>query len=268
MAAPRTMAAPPGHVVVLQGGLNNMLMHVAQRLHEGCFDPKVYRLNSGHMFVADASRKRSHRLDEIFELADLFVASNRSCVTPFLTINRRWWTRRAHVEQLRRVYARLRLSDRLRRHVVHYATVVHVRMERDWVDRAQMCRRRGHCVDVDEIAAQVRDPAAAVAISTANTAPRALSRLARRWRTILPTLPHLSYTENAAVQMMTAVEADVFWGNAFSTFSIGVSQVRAARHRKPSFAYNCADASGADASGAGAFRCATPTTRHMKTQPF
>lgn len=211
-------------------------MHLAQTVAEKCYNPKVLFLNSGNMFI-NKHPKDFHVLTDVFTLPTIPVY-NTTCSKHFTRINRHWYKNKKYTKSLKLIYENLKLSPRLQSFVHHYNTVVHIRAENDWVDVARMCYRKHHCYTIEDIYSKIKDPSAVVAICTRNSKTDTITKINRYFETILPTIDHLSYAENAAVHMLSAVNSMYFWGNWFSTFSKGVAHMRSARGLNSSF-YNC-----------------------------
>lgn len=213
-----------------------MIMHLAQTIADECYNPNVLFFNSGNMFVHNHP-KEFHVLTDIFTLPNIPIY-NTTCSNPFTRINKHWYKNERYTTSLRLIYENIQLSPRLESFVHQYRTVVHIRAEKDWVHVARMCSRKHHCYTIDDIYTKVKDPTAAVAICTKNSKTNTIAEIHRHFKTILPTIDQLSYTENSAVQMLTAVHSNHFWGNWFSTFSKGVAHMRLARGLNTYF-YNC-----------------------------
>lgn len=223
---------------ILPGGLNNMIMHMAQRLSEQCFDPESTYLNSGRS-IDRSSPNTPHLFSEIFHLNSDLHHKTADCVARLVPINRNWYRRTRYTDALKYLYKNLELTDRLKPFVQVHRTIVHIRTERDWVDIARMCDRPGYCRTIQDIATKVNDANAVVAIATRNTHRKYLRRIRHHFPGgLLKVQENLTYTENAAIHMFSAVHAHTFWGNAFSTFTRGVATIRSFRNLR-SLAYNC-----------------------------
>ncbi len=274
--------------MVLPGGINNALMHLSQWISDSCWpDLDRVQINSGLGFGRAASlgsRPPSHPLSAIFRVDKLKEVTawrrkevadgrggakcgvhNASWVeNPRLVgINERWYLERRYAEVLSRVYAALAPSPPIAKRVRdfrkaaglrpfdqdHPWACVHLRLERDWTQIANMCaRKRGrYCWYPADVKPQLERSGDAgrplvIALSRANTDAKTLQLVDAAFpkASFIPEPPALSYTERAAVHMFVAAEAPVFWGNSFSTFSRGIAMVRAA-HGQRSSAYDCAD---------------------------
>ena len=246
--------------ILLCGGLNNMLMQVAHFIGMDCFDESNLWLNSGHDLLTHNGRIKlvtarlqrrhlmaPHRFNDIFTLSTPFRPSTTCTHRDQSRISPQWYRDPSHLAGLRALYARLRIAPRLERYVARALdaassqTVVHLRLEQDWVNIANMCARTDakRCWSPEDVAQKVNDTSAKVIIAADNTERDVLRSIRRLFGGgIVPAHANLSYTENAAVHMMVAVRAQTFWGNSFSTLSRGVAQIRAL-HGRTSFAYDC-----------------------------
>lgn len=221
----------------LPGGLNNMLMHLAQlQVDYGSIPTNCIYLNNGDQFGVHANSKM-HAIQDIFTWKTYDV--ERCHKYKLLKINANWYGNKQYNNQLNTIYKHLKLAPRLLQYAKKIHTVVHMRLEHDWVHIARMCiRRPRHCWWPREVFQKVNDSSASVVIAQHNTDKQTIKNI-KKFFTIIPNHPELSYTENTAVHMAIAANANYFWGNSFSTFSRGVAQMRQVRN-KTSFAYDCA----------------------------
>lgn len=213
-----------------------MIMHLAQTISDECYNPNSLFFNSGNMFV-NRHPKDFHALAEIFNIPNIPIY-NTTCSKSFTQINRHWYKNKKYTKNLQLIYENIELSPRLQAFVRNYKTVVHIRAENDWVHVAKMCARKHHCYSIEDIFSKIGDSRVAVAISSKNARNNIVRTINHYFDMIMPSIDNFSYTENAAIHMLSAVNSIYFWGNWFSTFSKGVANMRRARGLN-SFFYNC-----------------------------
>ena len=164
-----------------------------------------------------------HRFNDIFTLSTPFRPSTTCTHRDQSRISPQWYRDPSHLAGLRALYARLRIAPRLERYVARALdaassqTVVHLRLEQDWVNIANMCARTDakRCWSPEDVAQKVNDTSAKVIIAADNTDRDVLRSIRRLFGGgIVPAHANLSYTENAAVHMMAVVRAQTFWGNS------------------------------------------------------
>ena len=216
-----------------------MLMHLAQlQVDYVNISTNCIYFNNGNQFEI-----HKHKTNEMHQIQDIFMWTTdtiQHCPKyKLVRINADWYKNEKYNKELRRIYERLQLSPKLEKYAENLPTVVHMRLENDWVHIARMCNRKPkHCWWPREVYVKVQDLNAHVVIAQKNTDPLILEEI-RRLFVLAKNYPELSYTENTAVHMLIAANANRFWGNSFSTFSRGVAQIRQS-HNKTSFAYDCA----------------------------
>lgn len=222
---------------VIPGGLNNMIMHMAQRVSEQCFNPNKTSLNSGKNIDRN-SPYTTHMFREIFHLK-VNPTVTVQCTAKLVQINKKWYRNKSYINALNYLYNNLELADRLKPFLQIHRTIVHLRTEKDWVNIARMCERPGYCISIPKIAAKVNNIDAVVAIASNNTKRKYLQQIRHHFKGgLLKTQNHLTYTENAAIHMFSSVDAHTFWGNVFSTFTRGVAMIRSHRNLR-TLTYNC-----------------------------
>jgi hypothetical protein len=252
------------------GGLNNMIMNVAQLTSDTCMRgerPKevlvLPRFTTGKNFFKKRGEKYNNESMPFGELFDAhhFMRQMRPCrFAESVPEGARWryvnvvgisktWN---YGHMLPRVYNALRagptvapiLARSLRRVEegagLHWSAV-HLRIESDWMFLAQFCVLQRYtprrCFTPTEVA-QITQDARARAKSTGTlllyatdlvspAGPVVKPRAYREPTVKLPKLANASYTVRAAVEMFMAAQAPAgFYGNAYSTFSRGVSLLR------------------------------------------
>jgi hypothetical protein len=206
------------------GGLNNIMMNIAEMITMQCFHPATTWLNDGRQFHQPTKARGWVKFHSIFSLTKPF-SYRRKCQTTLTPINTNWNKNTTRVDTLIELYARLRP----RFAVPTYDTIVHLRLERDWIVFARMCQRFDHCIFPRAVASKVANATrAAVVIAAKNTQPQLVREIRRYFGSIVQPTNH-SYTHNTALQFFIGVHARVFWGNSHSTFSRGVAMTRSTR---------------------------------------
>ena len=118
-----------------------------------------------------------HRFNDIFTLSTPFRPSTTCTHRDQSRISPQWYRDPSHLAGLRALYARLRIAPRLERYVARALdaassqTVVHLRLEQDWVNIANMCARTDakRCWSPEDVAQKVNDTSAKVIIAADNT---------------------------------------------------------------------------------------------------
>lgn len=250
----------------LGGGLNNLIMNLAQILHDSCRRGSVLvlpNITTGWRFFSKKSQPPL-RFGELFD-EQLFIKRVRPClaaasmpanasfrVSEVKPVVINW----PYARTLPRVYAALRPNARLRA-IIHQLetsaivsagprwTGVHLRIERDWWDETDFCRRglyqQKRCYLPSEAALVTREhrkslnSTGTVLFYAANNVPTRGPRVdftefgAHTTKVALP--EGLHYTMRATVEFFLAARAKAgFYGNSFSTFTRGVSLLRRLRH--------------------------------------
>lgn len=241
-------------VTPLGGGLNNMLMNVAQLLDGSCTTsaalvlPRLHSHRFGELFDVARFAKRVHPCKVVEELPAGAVAMNVS----LHPVNGFWPYRRA----IPAIYRALQPSVRLRKSInnmldraaaaagARWASV-HLRIERDWWVTSGYCRPgwmmnplKRRCFDPQFVANRTAAHRQAHGV-TGTVLLYAADAIASRGPFVRPRanfgptsiklhpLAKLSYTEASVVELFVAASApSYFYGNSFSSFSRGVAMLR------------------------------------------
>ena len=253
----------------LGGCLNNLLMNLAQLLHDACKSDTVLvlpHITSGWRFFRGT--RHTHRPFEFGEIfnASHFIERVHPCraiegdtlpanasfrKAKVVGINAKWPFDHA----LPRVYAALRPSAQLQGVVEQLSAAalegsgkrwagVHLRIEKDWWEVSPFCNRVRYttqrCFEPTTVAELTRShrqrhrsTGAVLFYASDNLSPRGprveLSRFGARTTKVEMPLG-LPYTMRAAAEFFLAARAPAgFYGNSFSTFTRGVALLRRTR---------------------------------------
>ncbi|KAL1499802.1 hypothetical protein AB1Y20_012487 [Prymnesium parvum] len=248
----------------LGGGLNNLIMNLAQILHDACSRHAVLvlpHITSGwRFFPASNHSRQTLEFSDVFD-SSYFIEQVQPCVavatappgavfrrSKVVGINNRW----PYDHALPRVYKALRPSARMRGVVDQLVASasklagpswsgVHLRIERDWWEVSPFCNRKRYptqrCFIPSEVAAlidahrhRLRSSGSVLFYASENI-PRRGPRVnfspfgPRTAKVQIPT--GLPYTLRATAEFFLAARSPAgFYGNSFSTFSRGVALLR------------------------------------------
>jgi len=277
----------------IAGGLNNMIMNVAQLVSDTCAEFAAAReilvlprFTVGKNFFkkrGEGYNNESMPFSELFDVAH-FERYLRPCkvvetlppranyrIIKVVRVNKFW---RYH-SALPKVYGALRAGPAVMPFIVRaertiearagtHWSAVHLRIESDWMFVARFCdlkrytpRRCFTPTEVAQITERSREHHNSTGVLllyaaelVSRTGPYVEPQRYGQGVVKLPYIANASYTVRAAVEMFLAARAPAgFYGNSYSTFSRGVSILRASR-KCPNERRRTATASGG-ASGVG-----------------